>query len=108
MVTLGLIVSGRNEIGFEGTGVVTRVGASVKTFKTGDRVGLLNPGCFTTKMVVPVSVVTKLGDDVRLDEAVTTPVVYATIMLGLIKIGQLKKGHVSATFPREKRIHQSK
>ncbi|KAF5490577.1 Highly reducing polyketide synthase FUM1 [Colletotrichum fructicola] len=80
------------ELGIELGGVVTRVGSDVDEFKVGDRVFAFAPeGCLATKAVLQRYHAAKLPDNLSFQDAAGVPVVFATVIHGLINIGHLQK-----------------
>ncbi|KAJ0308573.1 hypothetical protein Brms1b_009450 [Colletotrichum noveboracense] len=80
------------ELGIELGGIVTRVGSDVDEFKIGDRVFAFAPeGCLVTKAVLQRYHAAKLPDNLSFQDAAGVPVVFATVIHGLIKIGHLQK-----------------
>lgn len=87
--------------GFEAAGEVSEVGAGVEEFKQGDRVMVVLPyatddgvcfGAMAEELVVPVSNVIKLPDNLDAVAAATMPVAYGTAHITLQHRGGLKAG----------------
>jgi NADPH:quinone reductase-like Zn-dependent oxidoreductase len=98
MVAMGLVPMPKNSLGFEATGTAKRVGSNIDHVRLGDRVLVIHTGLFATTRVVPGLCVAKIPENLSSEEAVTIPVVYATVIHCLISIGQLKKGQVRVLF----------
>jgi NADPH:quinone reductase-like Zn-dependent oxidoreductase len=87
------IVEG-NDLGFEGSGVITKIGSGVKDLAVGDCVFYLGHGCFSTSIIVPTSQCVRIPWNMAFDEAVTIPCVFTTAIHCLLDIGKLEKGNV--------------
>ena len=83
-----------NGLGLECSGIVSEVGAGVDGFKAGDRVGALTCGAFSTSHVVPQSLCFRMPDGMSFDEAASIPVVYATVIYGMLDLARLESGMV--------------
>ena len=94
MVAMGLVPMGKDSLGFEATGVITRVGSAVERFKPGDKVFGVGVGLFATRKTVPSQSLAKLPEGFTFEEVVTMPVVYATVIYCLFRMGQLEEGQV--------------
>lgn len=79
----------------EASGVVRQVGPGVTELQPGDRVSMIGSGLCRTRARVSHQLVTKLPDEVSLQDAATMGVVYMTALYSLINIGNLQKGQVS-------------
>ncbi|KAJ5291615.1 Fum1p [Penicillium angulare] len=92
MISMGL-VGDKDELGFEGSGVVRRIGADVLDgLSIGDHVALISPGLFQSRVIVSPQQCFKAPTGISLDEVATMPTVYATAMYSLIELGSIKKG----------------
>ncbi|KAI1824650.1 fatty acid synthase S-acetyltransferase [Xylaria intraflava] len=82
------------ELGFECTGVVTRVGEACKdgAVKPGDRVCLTSLGSMRTYPRAPASAVTKLPDDVSFELGVSAIAPGVTVYYALVDLVRLKYG----------------
>ncbi|KAI1458682.1 hypothetical protein F4805DRAFT_456394 [Annulohypoxylon moriforme] len=83
---------GRIPLGYELSGVITKVGSAVKDLVPGDRVMALCNGCLATRNVTPAEIVMKIPDSLSFESAATIPVCFGTVIYGLIDIGRLEKG----------------
>ncbi|RDA94924.1 hypothetical protein CP533_0174 [Ophiocordyceps camponoti-saundersi (nom. inval.)] len=92
MVAMGLVPKPKDSLGAEAVGVVSRVGSAVKHVAVGDRVWVVHQGLFTTRKVVPGVFVYQMPDGLAFEEAVTMPVVYATVIYTLMTLGHLQQG----------------
>jgi NADPH:quinone reductase-like Zn-dependent oxidoreductase len=93
MVAMGL-VGHKNQIGFEGSGVVRRVGSAVKDFCPGDRVIPYYKGIFKTRVTIDSERCWKMPDELSLIDAASMGTVYATAVYCLIELGNLQKDQV--------------
>ncbi|KAB8211232.1 KR domain-containing protein [Aspergillus parasiticus] len=77
-VTMGIVPENEYTLGYEGPGVVMRLGSGVAKFKVGDRVSFLHSGSYANRLQVP--------------EAATIPSVYLASIYSLFHIANLKEG----------------
>ncbi len=80
-------------VGYEVSGVIDQVGASVSDFSVGDRV-LAMPkfGGYSDTIVLPSGQVFKMPDKMSFEEAAALPVVYLTAHHMMLFVGNLRKG----------------
>ena len=90
MVAMGQLDS--DKMGFECSGIVTRVGSAVRSVMRGDRVCALLRGDWATSNRVHESSVVKMPDSVSFETAASIPVVYVTAFYSLFTIGRLEQG----------------
>lgn len=89
----GLTKAGSNKpIGMEGAGVVEKVGASVTTFKPGDRVMLRAPGAFSEYTVAEVREAIMMSPNLSFNEAAAIPLTFLVVHDMLVQQGKLKAG----------------
>lgn len=81
-------------LGFEGAGVVRRVGLRVNHVKVGDRVAALAPNMFATTVTVSAVGVVRIPDDLSFVEASVMFLPYFTAMYSLVTVGNLEQGQV--------------
>jgi NADPH:quinone reductase-like Zn-dependent oxidoreductase len=81
-------------IGVECTGVITRVGSSVKNVTMGDRVIVCHLGCFMTRLRLNSKLVIPIPDSMSSEEATTMINTFTTALYSIINLGQLAKGQV--------------
>lgn len=86
------IVDGTGGLGLEGSGIVRKVGSSVKGLKVGDRVMMMGDSTFSTERTISYKRCAKMPDDLSFEDAATMPCVYVTVIHSLITAGQLQKG----------------
>lgn len=93
MVAMGEVVN--NILGYEGSGIVCRVGSDVKDFQAGDRVVFPWSGsnnCLQTRTRIPHDFTAKVPDSMSLEEAASIPIVFVTAYFCLIEVAHLKAG----------------
>ncbi|KAF4945826.1 hypothetical protein FGADI_11645 [Fusarium gaditjirri] len=78
------------DFGFEGAGVVTRVGSGVQHLVVGDQVAFSSTGCFSTSQAMPEIYCTKIHESLTFEEAATMPCVFGTAMYGLVDLARLE------------------
>jgi len=89
----GLTKAGSNKpIGMEGAGVVEKVGASVTTFKPGDRVMLRGPGTFSEYTAADVREAIMMSPNLSFNEAAAIPLTFLVVHDMLVQQGRLKAG----------------
>ena len=99
MVTLGLLPAlayersalGR-EVGMEASGIVRRVGSSVRYCRVGDEVAFIQGGCIANRVVVNEHLVFVKPDCLSMEEAASSLSVYVTAYYSLIHLARLRKG----------------
>ncbi|KAJ5953343.1 Fum1p [Penicillium verhagenii] len=90
MVAMGL-VGHKEQLGFEGSGVVRRVGLGVKDFSPGDRVIAFYQGILKTRIAISSKRCFPCPDEISLIDAASLPTVYATAIYSLIEVSNLRK-----------------
>ncbi|KAI9929850.1 hypothetical protein ASPWEDRAFT_100309 [Aspergillus wentii DTO 134E9] len=90
MIAHGLI-GDCTELGFEGSGVVRKVGSAVSHLQVGDGVMVMGLGICSTRKVLPARVCRKIPEGISLEDAATVGCVYATVIHSLINLGNLQK-----------------
>ncbi|KAF5665007.1 polyketide synthase [Fusarium heterosporum] len=80
------------DFGFEGAGVVARVGSGVQHLVVGDRVAFSSTGCFSTLQAMPEIYCTKIHEYLTFEEAATMQCVFGTAMYGLVDLARLEAG----------------
>ncbi|KAI1770343.1 hypothetical protein F4818DRAFT_455735 [Hypoxylon cercidicola] len=89
---IGSSTPGRIPLGYEFSGIVSKVGSAVTNLVPGDRVMALCNGCLATKNVAPAEIVMKIPDNLAFEAAATIPVCFGTVIYSLIDIGRLEHG----------------
>ncbi|KAF2144355.1 uncharacterized protein K452DRAFT_140881 [Aplosporella prunicola CBS 121167] len=92
LVAMDIVEGMKPCLGLECAGVVSSVGAKVQEFTVGDRVIAVEHGCFSTRLVIPASLLVKIPDSLSFEDASTMPCVYATAVHALVNVGGLSKG----------------
>lgn len=99
LISVGVIAEpaaiGRG-LGYEGSGIITAVGTQVIKHKVGDRVLLSGSGSFSSSVQTSGLLCEKIPNDITFEQAATLPVVYSTVIFGLLDKARLKKGMVSS------------
>ncbi|CUJ17446.1 type I polyketide synthase [Cognatishimia activa] len=97
MWAMGLLPEEALETGFAGptlglecSGHVSRVGSQVADVSVGDAVLAFGPACFSSHLISDQSWVTKLPEDLPVDDAAALPVAYFTAHYALETLGQLQ------------------
>lgn len=93
MISMGFMAN-KDEMGIDASGIVQRCGTGVTEFKKGDRVMIMQPGMFRTRVVVPTSRCIHMPPSISLEDAASLPVVYTTALYCITDIGRLEKGQV--------------
>ncbi|KAL8992696.1 MAG: hypothetical protein Q9169_006904 [Polycauliona sp. 2 TL-2023] len=90
--SMGIIeVLGRGP-GYESSGIVTKAGPTTKHLKVGDRIICSNDGSFSTTSSSTELCCAKIPDDLSFLDAATMPVVYGTVIYGLMDVARLARG----------------
>ncbi|KAI0199219.1 hypothetical protein F4808DRAFT_217616 [Astrocystis sublimbata] len=90
MIAMGQIQ--HPDLGYEASGIISRVGANVTRFSPGDRVIYMGLGAMRNFIRAPESIVHALPSSMTLEEGVTIPIAYATAYQSLIEIARVQKG----------------
>lgn len=97
MWSMGLLPEEALETGFAGptlglecSGHVSRVGSQVTDVAVGDAVLAFGPACFSSHLISDQSWVTKLPDDMAVEDAAALPVAYFTAHYALETLGRLQ------------------
>ncbi|KAI2780394.1 hypothetical protein F4815DRAFT_493302 [Daldinia loculata] len=83
---------GRLPLGYELSGIISKVGSAVKDLTPGDRIMALCNGCLGTRNVAPSDIVMKIPDDITFEDAASIPVCFGTVIYSFIDVGRLEKG----------------
>jgi threonine dehydrogenase-like Zn-dependent dehydrogenase len=73
---------------------VRKVGPEVKYLRVGDRVLCCTDGSFSTTWSMSELFCAKIPDSLAFEEAATIPLVYGTVIAGLMDLAKLSKGQV--------------
>lgn len=79
-------------LGFECSGIVSRIGAGVSRLRVGDRVMGFAAGAFASHVVCPDWYFFPVPDGVDLEAAATIPVAFSTAWYALVERGRLRAG----------------
>lgn len=79
-------------LGLEFSGIITRVGHRVDTFKPGDAVMGFGSSCFASHIVTPASAVVMMPQKWSFEAAATVPTVYFTVYYALYHLAGLQPG----------------
>lgn len=90
-------VGHKGELGFEGTGVITRVGPGPHhaEFNVGDQICMIGTSLFCTTLVVQSNACFKMPQGISLEDAATVPGVYSTVVYSLMTACRIQRGQVS-------------
>lgn len=88
-------------LGLEGSGIITAVGSNITKHKVGDRVVLSRSGSLSSSVQILGRLCEKIPDDMTFEQAATLPVVYSTVIFGLLDKAGLTKGMVSSNHDGE-------
>ncbi|KAK3903543.1 putative polyketide synthase protein [Staphylotrichum tortipilum] len=91
-VTMGIIPENEYTLGYEGSGVVKRLGPGVTKFREGDRVCFLCNGSYANRLQVPVGRAHVIPEWMTFEEAATIPSVFLASIYSLLDIADLKHG----------------
>ncbi|KAJ5682198.1 hypothetical protein N7462_005363 [Penicillium macrosclerotiorum] len=80
-----------DKLGQECSGIVTRVGAAVYNFATGDRVCAMSPGSLSTFTRCSASCAWIIPDSMSFEIAASIPAVFCTAYYSLIDLGRLSR-----------------
>ncbi|XPT03005.1 Highly reducing polyketide synthase [Ascochyta lentis] len=90
-----LVVMGNvsdNLIGHEASGIVSRVGSKVTSFRVGVRVCAIGHGCHRSVYRSTADLVHKIPDGMSFEEAATVPLVYTTAYTAIVDLARAQKG----------------
>ena len=90
MVAMGHIPD--SLLGFEASGIITRVGLSVTAFKTGDPVCTLGHGAHRSIFRNKAAFVQLIPTGMSFEEAATLPLVHCTAYNALMRVGRVEAG----------------
>ncbi|KAL6912402.1 hypothetical protein FSST1_010162 [Fusarium sambucinum] len=100
LIAMGIVEAINNglaasDFGFEGAGVVTRVGSGVQHLVVGDRVAFSSTGYFSTSQTIPEIYCTNIPESVTFEEAATMLCVFGTAMYGLVDLARLEAEQIA-------------
>lgn len=79
-------------MGLDASGIVKRVGTTVKFVKPGDRVATLCSGAIRSLLRADESLVVKVPDAMSLEDAASLPAAYTVAYQALCEVGRLMQG----------------
>ncbi|KAF7917217.1 uncharacterized protein EAE98_010322 [Botrytis deweyae] len=91
-VTMGIVPENEYTTGYEGAGIVKRLGPGVTKFKVGDRVCFLNGGSYANRLQMGVGRAHIIPDSMSFEDAATIPSVYLCSIYSLYDIANLREG----------------
>ncbi|KAK5991583.1 Highly reducing polyketide synthase gloL [Cladobotryum mycophilum] len=92
MITMGIMEDPKDSLGFECSGVVSRIGSAISHVAVGDHVVASGSGLFATKKVVPGHVVLPMPEGLSFEGAASMLTIYCTAIHAIMNLGQLRKG----------------
>jgi NADPH:quinone reductase-like Zn-dependent oxidoreductase len=92
VVATGVIKLPELNLGYEGAGIVSRIGPNVKKFRIGDRVLFYGKNTFSSVITATKMLFEKIPDELTFTDASTMPMIFVTAIYSLITIGRLEKG----------------
>ncbi|EFQ96902.1 fatty acid synthase S-acetyltransferase [Nannizzia gypsea CBS 118893] len=90
MTSLGAL-GDKCQFGMEGTGIISKVGSEVRDLHVGQKVLIVTSGLLRTSKVVSAKQCMSIPDGLSLEDATTMASVYATVILSIIRLGNLQK-----------------
>lgn len=90
LTSYGMIES--NDLGWEGSGIVTRTGQGAQELRPGDRVCFLSPCSLATRVLVPAVACVQMPRRLSFQDASTMPTAYVTAIISLLEVGRLQPG----------------
>ncbi|KAI0377617.1 hypothetical protein F5Y04DRAFT_272978 [Hypomontagnella monticulosa] len=91
-VSMGIVPEDQTRLGLDGAGIVVRLGVTVNDRYVGQRVAVLQNGCFANRITVSSKATVPIPDFMTFEEAATLPVVFGTSMYGLYHLANLQQG----------------
>ncbi|KAG6358653.1 hypothetical protein INS49_012171 [Diaporthe citri] len=92
LIALGVLENSPAEMGFEGSGIVRKVGPGATRFSVGDRVMYIGSSCFSTQHAMKEALCVKMDDAMSFAQAAAMPCVYTTALMALVDRANLQKG----------------
>jgi polyketide synthase 12 len=89
---LGMYPGEAGELGIEGAGWVTEVGAQVEGLQVGDRVMGMMPASFGPVAITDHRLLARVPDSWSFEQAAGVPIVFLTAWYGLVELGGLHEG----------------
>ncbi|KAF3058249.1 Lovastatin diketide synthase LovF [Daldinia childiae] len=82
----------QHELGLDASGIVSRVGYKVKSFRPGDKVMTWKKGTFRNYIRTDESMVQLIPPNFDFNVAASIPLVYSTAYYALVNVGNVQKG----------------
>ncbi|KAL4941786.1 hypothetical protein BDV06DRAFT_222773 [Aspergillus oleicola] len=79
-------------MGYECSGIISRIGSNVNHLKVGDRVAAMMRGHYANYIRLSGNAVAKIPDDMSFEHAATVPMVFSTAYFSLYDTARLQKG----------------
>ncbi|CAG8955553.1 hypothetical protein HYFRA_00009507 [Hymenoscyphus fraxineus] len=92
LVALKIVEFPQLSLGWEGSGIVKRVGSKVTHLKPGDRVAAFGENLLQTSVTMKSAAVVKIPDSMSFHEASSSFFPYVTAMHSMVNVGGLEKG----------------
>ncbi|KAH7306034.1 polyketide synthase [Stachybotrys elegans] len=92
LIANGIIKLDDTVFGYEGAGIVRRIGSNVEGLQPGDRVLLQHWASWATSIVANQHLFVKIPDSLPFANAATMPMVYSTAIHGLLNKARLEAG----------------
>ena len=92
LAAMGIIETLGRALGCESSGIIRKVGPNTKYLKEGDRVVCCSDGSFSTTSSTTELCCAKIPDGLSFLDAATIPVVYCTVIYGLMDVARLAHG----------------
>ncbi|XP_044724176.1 polyketide synthase dehydratase domain-containing protein [Hirsutella rhossiliensis] len=89
---MGMLAPLEATLGGEASGIITRVGSSVRHVKVADSVMAYGDGCFATQLRMPGRQVVRVPDGMSLEDAASLPVATMTAIYCVFNVGHMSKG----------------
>ncbi|PYH37625.1 type I polyketide synthase [Aspergillus neoniger CBS 115656] len=92
LVAMGILDVTPPTFGYEGTGIVRRVGPKAGKLSIGDRVALVGFDVFASTVTTTEKLCERLPDELDFINGASMPLVFATTIYSLINVGLLRRG----------------
>ncbi|WYZ35337.1 hypothetical protein EsH8_I_001613 [Colletotrichum jinshuiense] len=91
-VAMGIVPEDEKRLGWDGAGVVVRVGSSITNRHVGQRVAVQRSGCFGNRVTASHKVTFPIPHTMSFEEAATLPIIFGTAIYGLYHLANLQRG----------------
>ena len=82
------------EIGSDGSGIVSRIGATVPHLQPGDRVAFARSGCMRTHVRIDSALVQRLPESMSFAEGAAAPLAMMVAYQSLVEVARVKRGEI--------------